>query len=452
MARWLRFAISFVALAALAFQGQTTVVGASAGSQIKPEPLSLEETIDLAVADIQAYWAKQFPATFKGRRYEPIAPDRIFPYNMSTGSPPCYSDAPEPYEPNASFCPPRDTVTYDNEGLFPDFYHDFGNFSVAAILAHEWGHAIQERSVGIERIRRQNVPTIVTEAQADCYAGSWTRRINDKKSKQLVLEPGDLDVALAGLIEVRDQIGTEPSSPGAHGSAFDRINAFQIGFDNGAGRCAKFLEGDAPKFVEIPFSDPADFATGGNLPLDELIPLVTKDLDAYWGTRIENYKPVSAVIPYDVNTSRLPTCGNEAPDPAEFTDTIFYCEIGDFVAWDNQLLTDTHEQYGDFAVATLIANRWSNAVHTRLKSKAKGKTETLEGDCLTGSWAGSLVKQTRQPELSLSPGDLDESMQTLLKFNSSTGKGLSGFKRVGAFRQGFSDGASTCVKAAKKGK
>jgi predicted metalloprotease len=452
MARWLRFAISFVALAAVAFQGQATVVGASGSSQIKPEPLTLEETIDLSVADIQAYWAKQFPASFKGRRYEPIAPERIFPYDTSTGSPACYSDAPDPYEPNAFFCPPRDTVAYDIEGLFPDFYHDFGNFSVSMILAHEWGHAIQERSVGFERLMSQGVPTVVTETQADCYAGAWTRRIDDKKSKRLVLEPGDLDVALAGLLRMRDQVGTEPYSPGAHGSAFDRINAFQLGFDNGAGRCAKFLEGDPPKFVEIPFSDLEEAETGGDLPLDELIPLVTSDLDAYWATRIENYKPISAVVPYDVETSRLPTCGDEAPDPAEFEGTIFYCEIGDFVAWDNQLLADTHEQYGDFAVATLIANRWSNAVHTRLKSKAKGKAETLEGDCLTGSWAGSLVKQTRRPELSLSPGDLDESMQSLLKFNSSTGKGLSGFKRAGAFRKGFSDGASACVKPTKKGK
>jgi hypothetical protein len=63
------------------------------------------------------------------------------------------------------------------------------------------------------------------------------------------------------------------------------------------------------------------------------------------------------------------------------------------------------------------------------------------------------VKQTRRPELSLSPGDLDESMQTLLKFNSSTGKGLSSFERTKAFRKGFSDGATACVKSAKqKGK
>jgi hypothetical protein len=181
---------------------------------------------------------------------------------------------------------------------------------------------------------------------------------------------------------------------------------------------------------------------------------VTADLDEYWATRIENYEPVTAVVPYNVETDPrlLPTCGDEEPDPEEFKDTIFYCSIGDFVAWDSALLVDTADRYGDFAVATLIANRWSNAVHERLKSKAKGKAATLESDCLTGSWVGSLVEQTRRAELQLSPGDLDEAIQTLLKFNSTTGEGLSAFARAKALRTGFSDGASACVKTGKKGR
>jgi predicted metalloprotease len=455
MARWLRFAISFVALATLAFQGQTTVVGASTGSQIKPDPLTLEETIDLSVEDIQAYWAKQYPATFKGRRYQPIASDRIFPYDSTTGTPPCGEGGPRPYVRNAFYCGALDTVSYDVEGLFPDAYFDFGNFAVAMILAHEWGHAIQERSNvgGLELLDRQGVPSILVETQADCYAGTWARRLDDKKSKLLELEAGDLDAALSGILSVADAAGQSPDAPTAHGSAFDRVTAFQQGFDHGANRCATWFK-DHPDFVEVPFTTVEDLATGGNLPVDELIPLVTTDLDEYWASRIDNYEPVSSVIPYDLGTSSsLPTCGDEEPIPENFKDTIFYCSVGDFVAWDAALLADTAERYGDFAAATLIANRWSNAVHSRIKSKAKGKAETLESDCLTGSWAGSLLDETRRPQLSLSPGDLDEAIQTTLKFNSSTGKGLSAFDRTKAFRKGFSDGARACVKSAKqKGK
>jgi hypothetical protein len=193
--------------------------------------------------------------------------------------------------------------------------------------------------------------------------------------------------------------GREASARGAHGSAFDRISAFQSGFDGGTKRCAQFVD-NPPDYYEVPFTDVEDLATGGNLPVDTITPLVTKDLDEYWATALTGYRPVSAVIPYDVgplSESRLPTCGNERPDPKNFKDTIFYCEEGDFVAWDNQLLSTAAENYGDFAVATLIATSWSDAVHTRLKSKTKGKARTLEADCLTGSWVARSSSRPANP-------------------------------------------------------
>jgi predicted metalloprotease len=456
MARWLRFVVSLGVLSGLvglALPPQEAVAKTPSGEQADPEPLSLEDTVDLSVEDIQTFWKKQFPATFKGRRYEPIPASQIFPYDTTTGFPGCGDATPRAYVKNARYCPLDDTVAYDIEGLFPEQYNDFGNFAVAMILAHEWGHAIQERAYGLERAQEAGIPSIVLETQADCFAGTWARRVNDKKSKTLLPEPGDLDAALAGLLSVADQVGHDASTQGAHGSAFDRISAFQTGFDGGTKRCAEFVD-NPPDYYEVPFTDVDDLATGGNLPVDTLTPLVTKDLDEYWATELTGYKPVSAVIPYDVgilSESRLPTCGKERPDPKNFEDTIFYCAEGDFVAWDNQLLSTAADNYGDFAVATLIATSWSDAVHTRVKSKTKGKARTLEADCLTGSWVGSLVDQSREPELSLSPGDLDEAMQALLKYERSLDKKLSAFDRAGSFRKGFEDGASACAKTGKSG-
>jgi len=199
MARWLRFVVSLgvlVGLVGLALPSQEAVAKAPSGEQADPEPLSLEGTVDLSVDDIQIFWKKQFPATFKGRRYEPIAPNRIFPYDTS-GYPACGGGI-RPYVKNARYCPEDDTVAYDIEGLFPEQYNDFGNFAVAMILAHEWGHAIQERAYGLERAQAAGIPSIVLETQADCFAGTWARRVNDKKSKTLVPEPGDLDAASSG--------------------------------------------------------------------------------------------------------------------------------------------------------------------------------------------------------------------------------------------------------------
>ena len=103
-------------------------------------------------------------------------------------------------------------------------------------------------------------------------------------------EPGDLDAAISGLISVGDDVGREASAPGAHGSAFDRISAFQTGFDGGTKRCAEFAD-NPPDYYEVPFTDIEDLATGGNLPVDTLTPLVTKDLEEYWATALTGYKP-----------------------------------------------------------------------------------------------------------------------------------------------------------------
>jgi hypothetical protein len=70
MARWLRFVVSFAVLAGLAIPAHGAVAAAvPTGEQSDPEPLSLEDTVDLSVDDIQAFWEKQFPATFRGRPY-----------------------------------------------------------------------------------------------------------------------------------------------------------------------------------------------------------------------------------------------------------------------------------------------------------------------------------------------------------------------------------------------
>ena len=142
MARWLRFFVSLGVLAGLvglALPSQEAVAKTPSGEQADPEPLSLEDTVDLSVEDIQAFWKKEFPATFKGRRYEPIPASQIFPYDTTTGFPGCGDATPRPYIKNARYCPLDDTVAYDIEGLFPEQYNDFGNFAVAMILAHEWG-------------------------------------------------------------------------------------------------------------------------------------------------------------------------------------------------------------------------------------------------------------------------------------------------------------------------
>jgi hypothetical protein len=108
-------------------------------------------------------------------------------------------------------------VQWDAEGLMAPLYEQFGDFTVALVLAHEWGHAIQER-FGFDDSAN---PTIVSELQADCLAGAWTGYVASGESDILVLEPGDLEEACPGSSHRR----WWEQSPGETHGLVDRLNA-----------------------------------------------------------------------------------------------------------------------------------------------------------------------------------------------------------------------------------
>ncbi len=95
-------------------------------------------------------------------------------------------------------------------------------------LAHEWGHAIQDQAGVVG-------PTIAMEQQADCFAGAWVGHVADGGAPLLHLRQDNLDTGLAGFLTFRDPPGSDPTADDAHGSAFDRVGAFQEGYDNGSG-------------------------------------------------------------------------------------------------------------------------------------------------------------------------------------------------------------------------
>ena len=357
--------------------------------EIVEESLDYEDTIELSVDDIEAFWADQLPEVFDVR-YTTI--ENVYPYTSQTDPFPACGESGDTYEEmasNAFYCPGPDFIAYDDEDLFPRLYDTEGNIAVAGVLAHEWGHAIEDQ-LGL--LDPPQYDTIVMETMADCFAGAWLRYVDEGGSELLELEPGDVDIALSSVLEIGDPVGLDPYTPGAHGSAFDRVGAFQDGFENGTERCGEYPD-DPPEFESLVFTDVDDLATAGNLPLDEIIDLATQDLDAYWAETLTEYEPVSKVIPYDLD-DRLPTCGDEEANPGAFNDVAFYCPIEDFVAWENELMEATYED-GDFAVATLIAGQWSSAVQSQLQIDGNALQVAKHKDCLTGSWAGDISEGLR---------------------------------------------------------
>ena len=425
----------------------TTAAGAGvtdAGGQ-----LSYQDSIDLSLADIQAYWRTTFPKVYNAP-YEELQGKIYAVRPGSSNVPGCgadetlYSDV----EGNAFYCSLGDFIAFDDADLLPGLYKDFdGNgFVIAVVFAHEFGHAIQARA-GIS----ESLPTVVSEQQADCFAGSWVRHVADGQSDNLVLSAGDIDLALAGLLRFEDPPGSDIRAEGAHGSGFDRVRAFQEGYDDGAERCATYPQDDLP-LLDLTFTA-ADEATGGNLDAPTIVTEATTDLERFWKELLAaasiDYTPLSGgLVPYEP-TQPL-SCGSEALDESFITGNVFYCPAQDAIFLDGGFLDDVGTQIGDFAVATLVGGAWADAMLVRLESDLTGKARSLQGDCLTGVWTAD-VYLGRSPSLSLSPGDLDEAVVAFLAFGDSPdvadrgGAVGSAFERTASFRKGFVSGVKACA-------
>ena len=308
------------------------------------------------------------------------------------------------------------------------------------VFAHEYGHAVQARSNFTAR-------TVTRELQADCFAGAWAKHA--KEDGVFDVNAADLDTALAGILDLRDNPGTSNMDPNAHGSGFDRTSAFQDGFDNGLGKCKDYRD-DEPMVLELPFNDEEDASRGGDAPYDSIVNGVPYDIEDYF-TQLypeladgKTWTPLHSIEPYGPDNP--PMCGDQSAEGY----SLFYCVADDYVGWDNvSAMPEVYKQGGDYAVATLLATQWGLAALTRLGDDSDEKTSTLRGDCLAGGYTASVIIYNR-PETStfhISPGDLDEGIKALLVFRGEGDverQGV-GWNRVKAFREGVINGAEACL-------
>lgn len=397
------------------------------------------------VADIQAYWSETLPAVY-GIDYQPIPAKRVRAFDKNSrasafskcgGNPPSYKENKD----NASYCVLDDTVTYDTGVLLPRLKRTFGKFAIGLVLAHEWGHAIQGRTLTEEQF--VSAPTVLKEAQADCFAGAWVAWVEAGSAQHVKFGEKELDTALAGLASLRDPLGEDPSSDQAHGNAFDRTNAFQLGVEGGAARCKAF-DTDPPVITEIPFASQQEATSGGNLPFDEVVPAVRTDLDAYGAQVIPGYRPINDVKAYDGSKpSSVPKCGGDMLMSDQYKDSSLYCAADDYIAYDQKLAHSIYDDVGDFALAWLISGDWGVAIQDRLGAQGSDLAVSIRGDCLSGAWAGSLATGGHSSQLQLAPGDLDKVVQALLAFSDDAGAPAANrtsgtaFQRLQAFRAGF---------------
>ena len=181
-------------------------------------------TLESVFESLEEYWAEALPATF-GVPFEP--PTRYTYYRPEEGPGPRCGPERAPAK-NAFYCPVGDFIAWDESGLLIPYYVQAGDFAAAFVLAHEFGHAMQARIPRKERL------TVLSELQADCFAGAWARYVQGQGR----LEAGDLDEATLAVFSARDVPGTPFTDPRAHGTGFERTRAFTDGYAEGPGACS----------------------------------------------------------------------------------------------------------------------------------------------------------------------------------------------------------------------
>ena len=179
--------------------------------------------LEQVLASLEAYWAQALPASL-GATYS--SPSRYVYYRPEEQPGPSCGGEQAPAK-NAFYCSDGDFIAWDETGLIIPYYVGAGDFAAAFVLAHEFGHAMQQR------LPRQEELGVLRELQADCFAGAWARSVQEEGS----LDDGDLDEATLAVFSARDLPGTEFTDAAAHGTGFERTRAFSDGYEEGPTGC-----------------------------------------------------------------------------------------------------------------------------------------------------------------------------------------------------------------------
>jgi hypothetical protein len=394
----------------------------------------------LAINDIEDFWKQHYSDFFAGT-FKPVSKLLSYDSNHLIGPWVCGHAA--YHFVNAFYCPSDDLIAWDRGKLLPTTKKYFRDMAINGVLAHEYGHAVQDTA----RLVQRGTPSLVQEQQAVCFSGVYLHWVAAGHSPRFTLSTDDdLSYVLAGGMVLHDPLLTPADLGQAHGTALDRISALQRGFNSGPEGCAEI---DMNEINQRRGGLPASLFDSERQQSDIAI-----DSDTL-STLMAQLEKIFA----PANSPTLITDSANCPD-ARSSEPASYCPASNAVAVDLPALqqisapTDESRSYnwpkGDNTAISIVTSRYMLALQHERGLSLDFAMAAMRTACLTGVAQRKMIEPLPSGKgLFLAAGDLDEAVAGLLMngLAASDAHGNpvpAGFTRILAFRSGLHGDTDEC--------
>jgi predicted metalloprotease len=221
---------------------QTQAPAGPAGPAGAPAADTMTQFVSVVLADTEDTWRELFRARL-GRDYED---PQLVLFTGAVQSACGFAQAAA-----GPFYCPNDRRVYIDLAFYRDLRDRFGapgDFAQAYVIAHEVGHHVQNLLGILPRVHSLqerggraagNALSVRLELQADCLAGVWGHHAQQHQSRNITLDPGDVDEALTAASAIGDD-RLQKASQGyvvpesfTHGSSAQRREWFRRGLEAG---------------------------------------------------------------------------------------------------------------------------------------------------------------------------------------------------------------------------